>query len=302
MNRREFLEISSFALLSNLLTLNTIASNNSKVVVWEIAGNPRAAVRELFNALGGITKLTSQDPGRMSVLIKPNLCLPHRADMATTSSPEVIDALCSYLIECGIKKIIIADHTLRDSSYFKDYELNKIVNNQPHVKLVLANEQRLYQPISVPGKVLQSTELLKMLSHVNLFINLATAKHHSATHVSLSLKNLMGLIWNRTEFHNRLDLAQAIADLALVIRPSLNIVDASRVLLNGGPTGPGQVIKDNRLFASFDMVALDALILSNYNFGGKSISAKEVPHLLATYKNHIGEIDIEKIVVNKLQA
>jgi uncharacterized protein (DUF362 family) len=302
MKRRAFIKLSSLALLSNTLVLDTHSKESQKALVWEISGNSGKSVKELFVALGGLKKIMTQDPARATVLIKPNLCLPHQAKLATISSPQVVDALCTYLIESGVKKIIIADHTLQATAKFKNFELNQIVTKYPQVKLVLANQQRMYQPVTVPGKVLQTTEILKMLSHVDFFINLATAKHHSATHVSLAVKNLMGLIWNRTEFHTRLDLAQSIADLALVLRPGLNLVDASRVLLNGGPTGPGQVIQDDRLFASYDILALDAVVLSNYNFGGKNLSAEKVAHLMAAYQNKTGEIDTRQIQIEKLKA
>ena len=70
---------------------------------------------------------------------------------------------------------------------------NEIVKKYPEAKLLLANEQRYYRPIPVEGKVLKSTEVLKSLPRVDLFINVATAKHHSATHVSLAMKNLTRL-------------------------------------------------------------------------------------------------------------
>ena len=166
----------------------------------------------------------------------------------------------------------------------------------------MANEQRLYQPVQVEGKVLKEVETLKLIPKVDLIINLATAKHHTATHVTLAIKNLMGLIWNRSVFHTDLDLAQAIADLALVIRPQLNIIDASRVLLNGGPTGPGPIINDNRLFASRDILAVDSIVTSRYNFGGKSLTPREIPHLWAAYQLGIGEIDHQKIQLQKIAA
>lgn len=301
MNRRQFLKISSTALLYNFLPLKIASSDTVNSSVWEIEGTDVNAVESLFSTLGGIEKFLTNDLSQTTVLIKPNLCLPHPSPMGTTTSTGVIHAFCEFLTTSGIGRIIIVDHTLKDVTDFQNIELNQVVEKFPEVKMVLANEQRLFQPIEVNGKVLKSTEVLKMLSKIDLFINLATAKHHSATHVSLALKNLMGLIWNRTEFHTQFDLHQAIADLALIIRPTLNVIDASRVLLNGGPTGPGPVITENRLFASFDILALDAVALSRYSFGGKSISAKEVPHLWAAYQNGIGEIDVQQIKVEKLR-
>jgi uncharacterized protein (DUF362 family) len=302
MKRRKFIKISTAVVAANFLPLKIFSQDNEKSIVWEIEGDYPGQVNALFTALGGLEKLVANELSLATVIIKPNLCLPHHPDLGTTTSPGIIDALCGFLIENSIKKIIITDHTLKQSSDFQNTEINKITDKYPEVKLIFANEQRFYQPTEVDGKVLKSSEILKMLSRADLLINLATAKHHSATHVSLAIKNLMGLIWDRTAFHTQLDLSQAIADLALAIRPGLNIVDASQILLNGGPTGPGSVIKEKKLFASSDILALDAIVAGKYNFGNKNLSAKEVPHLWSAFQNGVGEIDPLKIHVEKISA
>ena len=302
MKRRQFLEIGAATLISPTLPVNIIATPQSKSQIWEVEGLPEKSVPALFEALGGLKTLFKKDFARSTVLIKPNLCLSHRPEMGTTSAPDIIAALCLFLESQGIQKIIIADHSLRQFKSINNTALDEIRSKFQQVKLILANEQRLYQPVQVAGKVLHNTEILKMLSRIDLLINLATAKHHSATDVSLAVKNLMGLIWDRSTFHTNLDLSQAIADLALVIRPGLNIIDTSRVLINGGPTGPGPIVKDNRLFAGFDILALDTVVVSRYNFGGKTKTAKEVPHLWSAYQNSLGEINLQNINIHKVRA
>ncbi len=300
MNRRDFLKISASTALYNLLPFKLSFADTLMPTVWEAEGSPADTIKALFSALGGIENFIFKELTKATVLIKPNICLPHQAEMGTTTSPAVVEALCDYLLNNGLRRIIITDHTLQKTSNFKNIELMKLEEKYKGVKLSLANQQRQFHPVQVNGKVLKRTEVLKMLSRADMLINLPTAKHHSATNVSLAIKNLMGLIWDRAEFHTRLDLSQAIADLAQNIRPSLNIVDASRVLLNGGPTGPGPVIEENRLFAGLDILALDAVVTSRYNFGGKSLTAKEVPHLWAAYQNGLGEADTSKIHIEKL--
>lgn len=302
MKRRKFIQLSSAALLTNFLPVNNIFSQSPNSVVWEIEGTGSEAVKVLFDSVGGIKKLIPKELSRATVLLKPNICLPQNSKMGTITSHTFVDALCEYLLNQGAKKIIIADHTLQNKKRFKNIELNDVAAKYPQVKLIFANEQRHYEPIQVEGKVLKSIETLKLLKKVDFLINLPAAKHHSAANVSLAIKNLMGLVWDRSVFHTELDLAQAIGDLALAIRPQLNIVDASRVLLNGGPTGPGPVITENRLFASTDMLAVDSIVASRYNFGGKSASANEIPHLVAAHQNGIGEIDINKIQLEKLKV
>jgi uncharacterized protein (DUF362 family) len=308
MDRREFIITGAAAAAASAFPWGLIGAEPVKSLVWEVQGTTRASIKTIFSALGGVktlggmAKLADGDVSRATVLVKPNLCLPHPARMATTTSPEVIRALCEYLSELGVKRIIIADHTLQKTESFDKTEIAKLGEAGKSVKLVFANERRFFEPVEVEGKILKKTEVLKSLSRADLVINVATAKHHSATHVSLAAKNLMGLIWDRSEFHTRLDLHQAIGDLALAIQPDLNIIDASRVLLNGGPTGPGPVSKDGRLFAGKDIVALDSVVASRYDFGGRTLAPTEIAHLRAAHNNGVGEIDLAKIEIVKLDV
>jgi len=260
-------------------------------------------IPDLFDALGGLSALVKKDPSQLTVLIKPNLCLPHPPEMGTTVSPEVISALCDYFTGIGVKKLIFADHTLKGSSRsFLKTGIVQTIKKYPRARWIFADQRRFYTPVKIDGKILKETELLKLTRRADLVINLATAKHHSATNVSLCIKNLMGFIWERASFHTDMDLSQAIGDLVLAIRPTLNILDARRVLLNSGPTGPGTVVKENRLFAGFDPLAVDAVVVSRYNFGDRQLSAKDVGHLWAAYQNGAGEIDLNKILLQKIKS
>lgn len=302
MKRRDFVK-TLFAGLAVPLLTQTQAQANQKPssLVWEAEGTAAEMIRALFAAMGGLNRFIAPEQPGATVLIKPNLCLPHPEMRGSITSSAVLVALCAYLSENGINKIIIADHTLQpDLSEAQAFELAAKLAPFSTVKFMLANQQRLYQPAQVPGRVLKQTEVLKSALKADFLINIATAKHHSATQVSLALKNLMGLIWDRMIFHTELDLNQAIADLALVIRPGLNIVDASRVLLTNGPTGPGTLLADNRLFASVDPVALDATVVSRYNFGGYSLAPGQVDHLMAAFRNGLGEIELQKIQLQKV--
>jgi len=297
MKRRTFIKSGVGAVLASCLPIRLFPASGNAVTVYEITGDPALAVSDLFSAMGGIGKLIGSDLSKASVLIKPNLCLPHKDTNGTITSVALVRALCEYLTSQGVGRIIIADHTLQTADKFETNEIVTYARSNPQISLILADEQRYYVPRPVDGKVLKATETLKILDKVNYFINLATAKHHSATHVSLCTKNLMGVIWDRKVFHTEIDLDQALADLAMVVHPHLNIVDASRILLNRGPVGPGPLEKPGKIYAGTDIIAVDSVVTSAYNFGGKSLSAKEVAHLWASYKSGAGEIDLEKIEV-----
>ena len=302
MKRRYFIISGAGAILASFFPVRLFSNSGKSSTVYEISGDPASAVKKLFAALGGIKNLIDGDLSAASVLVKPNLCLPHNDSNGTITSVALVKEVCEYLINEGVGRVIIADHTLQTSDKFETNQIVIYARSNPKISLMLANEQRYFAPRQLEGKVLKNTETLKILEKVNYFINLATAKHHNATHVSLAIKNLMGVIWDRQVFHTEINLDQALADLAMAVRPGLNIIDASRVLLNRGPVGPGPLEKPAQLYASTDILAVDAVVTSAYNFGGRSLSAKEVAHLWAAYKSGVGEIDPDKIEVVPLTA
>ena len=73
------------------------------------------------------------------------------------------------------------------------------------------------------------------------------------------MKNLYGILGgNRSRLHQ--DIHHSIVDLASFLRPTLVLLDATRVLLRNGPQGGSlaDVEERNTLVASTDQVALDA--------------------------------------------
>jgi uncharacterized protein (DUF362 family) len=302
MDRREFIKTGTAAIAASLIPLHLSSADEAGAVVWEVTGPTKAGLEALIDELGGLKTLIATEPAKATVIVKPNLCLPHPAKMATTTSSESVGALCTLLEELEVRRIIIADHTLQNANRFGKTEIVKMAAEHPRVKVVFANEQRHFEPVNLEGKVLKKTEVLKLLPRADLVVNFATAKHHSATGVSLAAKNLMGTIWDRSVFHTKLDLDQAIGDLAMAVKPHLNLIDAGLVLLNGGPTGPGPIVKGAGLFASTDIVALDSVVASRHDFGGKKLKGTDISHLVAAHKNGVGEIDLERIEVRKIET
>jgi uncharacterized protein (DUF362 family) len=73
------------------------------------------------------------------------------------------------------------------------------------------------------------------------------------------MKNLMGVIGgNRGNWHS--NLSKKLVDLVTVVKPELTVLDASRVLLSGGPQGGNlkNVRKEDKIVVGTDYVAVDA--------------------------------------------
>ena len=102
---------------------------------------------------------------------------------------------------------------------------------------------------------------------VDEFISVAKLKNHAFMGVTLTLKNLFGLMpgepegHTRTYFHHLVRMPYMLADMGRIVNPALNIVDgligqAGREWGNGRDEGPTQV--SNTLLAGNHIIATDA--------------------------------------------
>jgi uncharacterized protein (DUF362 family) len=127
------------------------------------------------------------------------------------------------------------------------------------------------------------------------YINVPVAKHHCLAKLTLGLKNVMGVIGgNRGLIHQ--DMGPRIADLNLVVRPRLTIVDATRIMLRNGPTGGNldDIKVLDTLIASADTVAADAYATTLFG-----MKPEQLPSTVAGAKLGLGEMDLSKVrIVN----
>jgi uncharacterized protein (DUF362 family) len=118
----------------------------------------------------------------------------------------------------------------------------------------------MFRPVALPGTVLDGWEtLLGPLDGADRVIGIATAKSHNLARASLTLKNWYGLLGGpRNRLHQRID--DTIASLGELMRPTLSILDATRILIRNGPTGgsPDDVVAGDKVAIATDPVALDA--------------------------------------------
>ena len=142
----------------------------------------------------------------------------------------------------------------------------------------------------------------KLLRKADVFINLPTAKAHSGTSVSLGLKNLMGVIHDRRSFHGEYDLHSAIADLAMVVRPQLTILDAHYALLTNGPGGPGRVDQPGTVIAGIDPLAVDAAGVHLAEWNNRATDPGQIRHLALAAERGVGSLHVpeEQIVRTNL--
>lgn len=304
LSRRKFIEKcvqigTSVVATFSLPSLKSLAKVNSEPVTLAVVqGNPAAAISRAFDLIGGITRFVS--PNDM-VLLKPNVSFPNPETWGSTTNPDVVRAVAQLVIEAGASRVMVADNTMGDGmNCFERTGMIGELKAIERVKVIPLQQESYFAAVEVPnGKAIKSVKIAKLIQRCNVLINLPCAKSHVATDVSFGLKNLMGLIWNREYFHQGTDLHTAIAELATVIRPQLTILDATRALVTGGPTGPGKIQELNTIIASPDPLAVDAYAASLTNWNNRSTDAQSIKHLSQAAKIGVGEIDLNKVAIKK---
>ena len=143
-------------------------------------------------------------------------------------------------------------------------------------------------------------------------INVPILKNHGEIKSTCTLKNTMGISSFGTNvtfhlgdnyvtgavkmiidpYHNMDHLAQCIADLNLVRKWDLNVVDVAEYIIDNGPSGPGKLRKENKIIAGADPLAVETLCGTYLD-----INPTESMMVQKAKDHKLGEADISKLKI-----
>jgi uncharacterized protein (DUF362 family) len=299
LKRRTFISLSGkILLLANLMNpvKQALSEESKKATIAVGKSEDKESLKKALAILGGMGKFVNTGS---IVVLKPNISFPNPPEWGTTTSPWLVKTVAEICLESGAKKVVVVDNPL-GSAPMKNVECSKIgeaLSDLKEVEIMMLSEPRKYLLVEKNLTNLKSVQVARVLEKVDLLINLPTAKAHNETGVSLGLKNLMGLIWDRTAFHQGLNLEQAIAELACYIKPGLTIMDATRALLNNGPQGPGRVEEIGKIVVGIDPVAVDSYTLSLTHFNYRQMTPEQVPHIKYAEQIGLGKAKLEDMKI-----
>ena len=156
-----------------------------------------------------------------------------------------------------------------------------------------------YKSVEVPkGKICTEAKVERDLMEADCLINMPVAKHHSGATLTISMKNWMGAVDNGTRrAWHRNGLHQCIADLSTFLKPHLVVIDATRIMLDHGPQGPGKLAHPNEIIFATDPVAADTYAASLFKK-----TPDDVPYIKIASEMGIGCCDIKKIKVERVEV
>ena len=205
-------------------------------------------------------------PKNKKILLKPNVLGQRKPELAITTHPKILDALCRLLKENN-NEIWIGD-----SSGIADYGGTKkafeicgieAVAKKYNAKLISFEGSEKKEIIDNSAKIIKKFILAKEPFDADLIINLPKLKTHILMKYTGAVKNMFGCVpgGGKSKKHaiapNEEMFGQLLIDIYQNIRPTLNIMDAIVSLEGDGPGSAGTPKKVALILASKDAVALD---------------------------------------------
>ena len=276
------------------------AAGKSVDLVAVMGGEPEALFRRAIQEMGGIGRFVKKG---QRVVVKPNIGWDKTPELAANTNPQLVAEIVRQCLAAGAKEVTVFDHTCDD--WVKTYKNSGIeaAAKAAGAKVIPANEEAYYRQIALPGgKKLKDAQLHRALLDSDVWINVPILKHHGGANLTISMKNLMGIVWDRRIFH-RNDLQQCIADICtLDKKPVLNVVDGYRMLKTNGPRGgsAADVVNSRIIFISPDIVAVDTAAARFFDQIQK-MPLEDVAHIANGQTLGVGTMNLDKLNVKRVR-
>lgn len=304
MKRREFIikGVSAGVVTGTSLSLGGITGlasalplQNAYDLVAVRDGEPEVMFDRAIAALGGMMKFVKKG---QKVVVKPNIGWDVSPERAGNTNPKLVGRIVKHCLDAGASEVYVFDNTCDAWNLcYKNSGIEKAVKDAGG-KIVPGNTENYYQSVQIPkGKRLKEARVHELILNSDVFINVPVLKHHSSASISLAMKNLMGVVWDRGYWH-RNDLHQCIADFVTWRKPTLNVIDGYRVMLRNGPRGVSvaDVVLMKQQIVSADIVAADAA--ATMIFGSKP---QDIPHIRIADEMKLGTMDLTKLNINRIK-
>ena len=278
-----------------IYTVNSFLIEKSNVlpeVVVCRGGDPAKNVRAAVERLGGIARFVN--PGE-KVVIKPNAGWDRLPEQAANTNPIVIEEVARLCREAKAGSVVVADVSTNDVQRSFARSGIRAAAQRAGAKVRLPHESD-FLPCDLNGEMLAVWPVFREFVDADKVINVPVVKHHSLCKATLAMKNWYGVLGGR---RNRLHQAihTSIADLASAFRPTLTVMDASRILMRGGPTGGNldDVKKTEQIIAGTDEVAIDA-----YSATLLGYERDEIEYIRLGNKRGLGNHDLSLVRMETL--
>ena len=281
-NRRDFLKACAAAgvAVAGGLTLHEVLFRENKTSTFIGSVNGYGSnLRDYI--IRGLSEIGITEPyikGK-KVLLKPNLVEPHRGVSHINTDPAIIRAAAESFLYLGASGVLVVEGSghRRDALLVLEESGLADVLYEDRIPFVDLNTSQVVRAENA-GKTSKLKELYfpSDLFNADILVSMPKMKTHHWSGVTLSMKNLFGVMpgivygWPKNVLHWA-GLQECIFDITATLKPHLAIVDGVVGMEGDGPI-MGTPIQSNVIVIGQDLPAVDATCARIMGIEPKKIS------------------------------
>lgn len=249
----------------------------------------KETVTKAFEAIGGIETFIKKGD---RVLLKVNAAFATPPILSATANPDLVARCIELCYGAGAEIVRVTDNPINDpAACFRLSGIAAAVESAGG-ELVLPRNA-FFSPTSVKGgRLIANWPILyEPIRGMTRLIGIAPVKDHQRSGASMSMKNWYGLLGGqRNIFHQ--DIHNTIKELAMMVRPTLVILDGTTTMMTNGPTGGAMsdLKETNTMIVSTDQVAADAF---GCTLLGRAVN--DLPYISKAAEAGAGTADYESL-------
>ncbi|UCF01133.1 MAG: DUF362 domain-containing protein [Deltaproteobacteria bacterium] len=258
--------------VKDLVTLPDFSLPSLKGKMSIVTGGDRTeAIRRALDTMGGIETFIKKGD---RVLLKVNAAFATPPILSATTNPQLVAEVAHLCYKAGASSVVVTDNPINDpASCFALTGIEEAATSAG--AKVLVPKESFFQPTTVSaGVLIQNWPILwEPFQKINKVIGMAPVKDHHRSGASMIMKNWYGLLGGRRNIFHQ-DINTIITELAMMVKPTLVILDGTTAMMTNGPTGGSlsDLKQTNTMIVSTDQVAADAF--------GATLLGKTVADLL----------------------
>jgi len=259
-------------------------------------GEPEALFDSGIQALGGMGRFVKKG---QTVVVKPNIGWNTPPERAANTNPRLVRRIIEHCLQAGAKTVYVFDHTCdawRDS--YRTSGIEQAVKDAGG-RMAPGNSEGYFQAVTVAhGRRLREVKEHELILQADVFINVPVLKSHGGATLTVAMKNLMGVVWDRGEWHAN-NLHQCIADFARYRKPDLNVVDAYNVLMRHGPRGvsAADVANLRAQLLTTDLVTADAAAAKLFGLEPDAVDYIRIASEMGVGRKDLDKLNIQRIAL-----
>lgn len=269
-------------------------------LVAVMGGEPAELYKKGIEAMGGMKRFVKKG---QKVVVKPNIGWDKTPEYAANTNPVLVSEIVKDCLAAGASEVVVFDHTCDEwEGCYKNSGIAEAAE-KAGAKVAFAHDEKYYREVELPLAVkMKNPKIHEAIIDCDVWINVPILKNHGGAKMTISMKNYMGIVWDRGYLH-RHNLQQCIADATTYEkRPVLNIVDAYRIMTQNGPKGKttDDVQLAKAIFMSTDIVAVDTAatkFFSQY----REMSLDNLPYLSMAQNVKVGTMEIDSLKVARIK-